>query len=236
MNNPVDRRALLRGIGALSLGGMLSPVARAADLCRATPAQTEGPFYPTSFPVDDDADLTRVVGHALRAEGEYILIHGEVLDPDCQPVAGAHVQIWQACASGKYNHPDDTNSAPLDPHFQYYGQAVSGADGGYAFLTVKPGSYPNSPTWERPPHVHFKVSAPGFAPLTTQMYFMGEPLNLRDNILRALSAVDRRMVIVRFNPAQPGDAFDAEGAFDISLAPAGGRGTPEFPDEHPHEG
>jgi protocatechuate 3,4-dioxygenase beta subunit len=41
----------------------------------------------------------------------------------------------------------------------------TGAAGGYAFTTSAPGVYPG-----RPPHIHFKASAPGHKPLTTQLY------------------------------------------------------------------
>ena len=37
--------------------------------------------------------------------------------------------------------------------------------------TVWPGAYPG-----RPLHIHAKVTAPGYAPLTTQIYFDTDPL------------------------------------------------------------
>ena len=40
----------------------------------------------------------------------------------------------------------------------------------------------------RPAHVHVKVSAPGFLPLTTQLYFPGDPYNAVDPVIvRSLS-------------------------------------------------
>jgi len=42
-----------------------------------------------------------------------------------------------------------------------------------------PGRYLNGAQY-RPAHVHVKVSAPGFLPLTTQLYFPGDPYNAVD--------------------------------------------------------
>ncbi len=45
------------------------------------------------------------------------------------------------------------------------GQVVTGPDGSYRFLTIKPGAYPwrNTPNAWRPAHIHFGVFGPGFA-------------------------------------------------------------------------
>jgi protocatechuate 3,4-dioxygenase beta subunit len=100
---------------------------------------------------------------------------------------GASVEIWQACANGRYNDSRDPNPAPRDPDFQGWGRVVTDDQGAFRFTTIKPGAYPtdpNDPTgWIRPPHIHFKVRAPGAPVLITQMYFAGEALNDRDEIL-----------------------------------------------------
>ena len=64
--------------------------------CPTTPPQTEGPFYPLTFPSDSDGDLTWVAGHQEPAWGEKIVIGGRVVNQDCQPIEGAMVEIWQA--------------------------------------------------------------------------------------------------------------------------------------------
>jgi len=40
-----------------------------------------------------------------------------------------------------------------------------------------PGAYPASGNWIRPPHIHIKISKPGYRALTTQMYFPDEKHN-----------------------------------------------------------
>src|SRR5690606_7344137 len=125
---------------------------------RPTPDQPPGPFYPRRFPKDTDVDLTRVAGRAKRAQGELVLVEGVVTDDFCRPIEGAIVEIWQACHTGRYNHPSDTSGTPLDPDFQYYGVMRTNAKGEYSFKTIRPGSYQASRDWRRPSHIHYKVS------------------------------------------------------------------------------
>jgi protocatechuate 3,4-dioxygenase beta subunit len=202
------RRLLAAG---LAVGASMTPLLARAGL---TPAQAEGPFYPSESPADSDADLTRIDGRSERAEGQSLMVSGRVLDPDGNPVAGARVDIWQANHFGRYRHAGDRSEAPLDPNFQGFGQVTTGADGRYRFLTIKPGAYAASRSWQRPPHIHFKVRGAGVEDLTTQMYFAGNPLNGGDRILQALSATEQRRVVVPFAPGP--DGIPA-GRFDIRL-------------------
>ena len=166
--------------------------------CIPTPPETAGPFYPLNFPLDKDNDLTFVKNQSQKAQGEVIWIQGRVQDKACQPVPGALVEIWQACTTGRYNHPDDTNSAKLDPDFQYWGKATTNEKGEYGFKTIKPGSYPASWFWTRPPHIHFTVRAHGHSELTTQMYFAGEPLNHKDRLFRRHLPEEQAQCLVSF--------------------------------------
>jgi protocatechuate 3,4-dioxygenase, beta subunit len=159
--------------------------------------------------VADDADLTRIPGSAQKARGEVVYVQGRVVDQDCAPVPNALVEIWQACDTGRYDHPNDPNtSVELDPNFQYYGKAVTDGEGRYAFKTIIPGAYPAGGGWWRPPHIHFKVIKVGYHELTTQMYFHGQPLNESDKILKALSPADQDAVVVVFKKPVFGSPFD----------------------------
>jgi protocatechuate 3,4-dioxygenase beta subunit len=222
------RRDIIRQGGFLGLSLLTAGLARAGESCGLTPAQTEGPFYPVADQLDKDADLTRLAGSTQAAAGQVVVITGQVRTADCAPLAGAMVEIWQACSSGRYNHPDDSSSAPLDSNFQYWGRTHTDAGGMYSFRTIKPGAYPASADWIRPPHVHFKIAAPGFRSLTTQMYFAGDPLNARDRILRSLSPAQRQLVVPEFVPLA-GSAGVLSGRFDIVLGRLGAAGvTPEL--------
>lgn len=189
--------------------------AAAALTCEATARQAKGPFYPIVNQADKDMDLTTVQGRAGTAVGEVVWIEGIVRDQACKIVPGTLVEIWQACASGKYNHPNDPNTAPIDPDFQYWGRAVTDANGHYRFKTILPGAYPADKTWMRPPHIHFRVIKRGYHELITQMYFAGEALNEDDLILKSLSEADQKSVVVDFLP----NAITGEkqGVFDIQI-------------------
>lgn len=184
-----------------------------------TPKQTKGPFYPVADQIarqlDKDADLIAVEGQPDIAKGQIVIVEGKLTDQHCVPVAGALVEIWQACASGRYNHPSDPNKAELDPNFQYWGKSVTDADGVYRFRTLIPGSYQADVNWRRPPHIHFKVAHLGYRELITQMYFAGEALNERDLILQDLEKADQKKVIVGFQQ-QPGSPHPV-GVFDIQI-------------------
>jgi len=199
----ISRRRLTAGIG-LSLA---APGALAAEL---TARQTEGPYYPRARPADQDWDLTRLPGRSARAEGQVIEVMGRVMDAQDRPIARAKLDLWQANSRGRYMHPGDAgNSAPLDPNFQGSAVIVADAEGRYRFRTIKPAAYGS-----RPPHIHFMIAGRG-RPLTTQMYFPGEPLNARDGVLRG-SGAEARTLIALARP-RTGDGALAY-AWDVRLA------------------
>lgn len=183
------RRQLLTG-GALAAGALLAvgPLAALAQTfptkLSTTPTQTLGPFYPVDVPADQDADMTVLGSNSVRASGTVVYVSGRVLDGNGAPVAGAVLDIWQANAAGRYDHPADANPAPLDANFQGFARVRTGADGTYSFKSIKPGAYPTGQDgWVRPPHVHFDVRGKK-SRVVTQMYFEGEALNEKDFILR----------------------------------------------------
>ncbi|NOZ54223.1 MAG: hypothetical protein GXP08_14020 [Gammaproteobacteria bacterium] len=169
--------------------------------CGSTPQESEGPFYPRNRQQEHDIDLTIIKGRSTPASGKIIIISGHVVDEQCQPIPAANVEIWQANAWGKYNHPRDKNNpSRIDPNFQGWGVMMTNDSGYYQFKTIVPGAYPVNPIWTRPPHIHFKVSAKEYVELTTQLYFAGQSLNEQDQLLMRLSRPERERVITRLSP------------------------------------
>jgi protocatechuate 3,4-dioxygenase, beta subunit len=199
------RRAFTVGLGA----ALAAPQAFAADLV-ATPAQTEGPFYPAAFPADSDNDLVQVRGQAARALGTVLHLQGRVLDSSGRPLDGAIVEIWQCDAQGLYDHPRQPGRERRDAAFQGYGKVLADAQSGYRFRTLKPVAYPG-----RTPHIHLKVATADGRRLTTQLYLAGDPLNDRDFVYREAARDPRRRerIDMRLEPANGLEA----GAFATTM-------------------
>lgn len=158
-----------------------------AQTLKRTPGEILGPFYPVIRRVDQGADLTIIPGKPGRAMGQVIHVMGRVFNVQGQPVQGARVELWQANARGRYAHPSDTNPAPLDPNFEGFAAQNSDAEGRYRFKTIKPGAYPATADWMRPPHLHFEITGKTNR-VITQMYFPGEALNDKDILLQNIRA------------------------------------------------
>ena len=196
-----------------------------------TVTETTGPrFDPARYP--PTADLT--LGKA--ALGERIIVAGRVLDEDGRPQPGVMIELWQANAAGRYDHPRDQHDAPPDPNFHGAGRLFTDADGRYRFTTIKPGAYPwrNHHNAWRPNHIHYSLFGAGFAQrIITQMYFPGDPLLPLDPIFLATpDAAARNRLVAAFDL----DVTEPEWAlgyrFDLVLR--GRAQTPVETGEHAH--
>lgn len=178
-----------------------------------TPAQTEGPFYPTKLPLDTDNDLLVINNAITPAVGAITQLSGRVLDAGGSPIRSAVVEIWQVDHHGVYLHQGSAGGDKRDRNFQGFGRFETGSTGEYRFRTIKPVPYPG-----RTPHIHFKIKRGGRDMLTTQCYIKGEPGNEKDGVLRGIrDERARQSVLVDFTPI-PGNAVGSLAAkFDIVL-------------------
>lgn len=205
----MKRRALLKSLlaGALACSADLA----LAQGLIATPAQTEGPFFPDKLPLDQDNDLTIVSGHRTPAAGEITDLTGRILDLHGTPLPGVTIEIWQVDHNGHYIHSADA-SANNDANFQGFGRFETGKGGEYRFRTIKPVPYPG-----RTPHIHVKLRKGGRELLTTQLYVQGHPLNERDGVLRSIrDSRQRASVMVPFIPSKDSRG-ELSAVFDIVL-------------------
>ena len=218
----ISRRGLLRSTMAVGVG-LAVPTVAFGRQCEKTPAQAEGPFYMNTWdrtkPTPHRNDLTWVSDPSKKAEGEVIYLAGQVTDPDCKPIKGAIVEIWQACRTGRYAHVADPSPAWLDPNFRYFGEFLTDEDGMYSFKTIKPGPYPVGSNWTRPAHVHFKISSGlTMRMLTTQMYFSGDSHLGADRLLNSVPKAEQNHLIIE-PTRRPGANSEDLYAFDIHLLP-----------------
>ena len=177
---------------ALWLGARSQPVSNV----RATPSQSEGPFYPVALPKDSDFDLLRN-GSQNYPKGQSAWVEGHVSDLAGKPVAGALVEIWQCDNDGHYHHPGDGGKA--DQRFQGFGRVIAGSDGSYRFRTLRPAAYAG-----RTPHIHVKVKLGQRELLTTQLYVAGDAGNAQDFLWRRSSELDRIALTIPFNAGRDG--------------------------------
>ena len=150
--------------------------------------------------------------------GERMRIEGRVLDGDGVPVPDALVEIWQANAYGRYNHPADHGPAPLDPSFLGFGRSGTTEDGGYWFETVKPGPVPFDGERLQAPHICVTVFARGLLNhVVTRLYFEDEPTNTGDPVLQSVPDGRRATLVARRAPGNTAVVY----RFDIVLQGAG---------------
>jgi protocatechuate 3,4-dioxygenase alpha subunit len=174
-----------------------------------TPSQTVGPFF--HFALPHYAGPVLVTG---KTKGERIKIEGRVLDGDGQPLNDALIEIWQANAEGRYDHPEDKQDKPVDPEFHGFGRSATDKDGRYHFITIRPGAVPGPGNTLQAPHISVTVFARGMLKqLVTRLYFEGEKLNADDPILARIPDAGRRSSLI----ARRKNGKDAPFVFDIVL-------------------
>ncbi len=146
---------------------------------------------------------------ANGAPGEPCLVSGQVRSTSGQPLAGAHLDVWQADDEGLYDvQRSDLSGA------QNRGQLDADDQGCFWFWSVKPVPYPiphDGPVGEmlsaagrspmRPAHIHFRVTAPGYMPLITHVFVAGDPYLDSDAVFGV-----KESLIATFERHEPGAA------------------------------
>ena len=177
----LPRRMVLQGLASL-LGCAATPGAALAKSCRLTERDIIGPFYRFGAPFQ-----TRLAGP--DEPGERLIISGTVYSSDCRSrLPNALIEVWQANQSGVYDTAKPGDFAErVDFHLR--GMMLTDQKGNYQFETVMPGRYPVPPDLPgleryaglmRPAHIHFRVAESLHVPLTTQLYFKGDPHIAKD--------------------------------------------------------
>jgi protocatechuate 3,4-dioxygenase alpha subunit len=188
-----------------------------------SPSQTAGPYVHIGLiPKQAGFDIfEKNFGSVLvsaNTQGERIGIEGRVIDGAGAPLKDVLIEIWQANAAGRYNHPADRQDKALDKDFRGWGRAGSDfATGLYRFETVKPGSVVGR-RGHRPmaPHVNFWIVARGInIGLNTRLYFSDEEAaNAADPVLNIIDPDIRRQTLIAQRQTRGADVVYV---FDIYL-------------------
>ncbi len=193
---------------------------------KETASQTGGPYIHIGLiPRQAGFDIFQNnFGNVLAppgVPGERIVIEGTVIDGAGALVRDALLEIWQANAAGRYNHPHDTQDKPLHPDFRGWGRA--GTDfrtGLYRFETIKPGAIADAGGFWRgramAPHISVWVAARGInIGLHTRLYFSDEAeANAKDPVYTLVENEQRRQTLVAQRSEQDGQVVYR---FDIRL-------------------
>ena len=156
----------------------LDEAERRAGLEGGTPRTIEGPLYIAGAPLSKgEAQLDDGT-----EQGEVLFMDGQVRDTNGKPVAGAVVDVWHANTLGGYSFFD-----PSQPKYNLRRRIETDAEGRYKFRSILPSGYccpPDGQTQKllnglgrhgnRPAHIHFFVTAPGYRKLTTQINIDGD--------------------------------------------------------------
>ena len=200
---------------------------------KQTASQTIGPFFHYAL-TPESYGRPGIAGGVLASadtRGERVRIEGRVFDGEGRPIPDALVEIWQANAAGRYNHPaddrpahgrpadgrpaDGSEEAALDPGFRGFGRLGTDADGGFRFETVKPGPVPGRGNTLQAPHINVILCARGMLDHAfTRIYFSDEAeANGNDPVLSAVEA-GRRATLVAERRESAGEIVYR---FDIRL-------------------
>ncbi|MCU1619646.1 MAG: chqB [Modestobacter sp.] len=168
---------------------------------QSTESTVLGPFHMVESP-------PRALGDdiALDGKGDRCLVSGQVTGPDGEPLAGATVDVWQANEDGFY----DVQQPGVQPESNLRGLFTTDDEGRFWFRSIVPKYYPipdDGPVGEllaatarhpnRPAHLHFIVTAPGYRPVTTHVFVEDSPyldsdavFGVKDSLVRAVPEVD----------------------------------------------
>ena len=143
-------------VGILGIFVWSNPIIQNSSFaCSLTEGNPQGPYYIPGAPYKEK--------FGEHISGQRIVIAGNVLNQDCDPVSNAIVDVWQTDSNGNYYFED----------FTLRGKITADKSGQYKIETIFPGKYSEAGA-TRPAHIHLKISAPGLSSHTTQLYFEGD--------------------------------------------------------------
>jgi len=166
----IDRRRAALGLTLMAAGGVAVACSRGGNARAAQSAAAAGQVRPDLYNCDgceavaerDPAGIpSRVILAGPDEPGERMLLEGRVLATDrVTPAEGVVIYAHQTNAEGLYANggPETVWSRR---HGRLRGWVRTGADGRYAFETIKPAPYPSM---TMPAHIHLFIGEPGRRP------------------------------------------------------------------------
>lgn len=199
-----------------------------------TPRTIEGPLYVAGAPLCQGE--ARLDDGTEEGVATVLFLEGVVRDTEGNPVPGAIVDVWHANTQGTYSYFDPSQSA-----YNLRRRIVTDAQGRYRARSIVPSGYgcnPAGPTQEcldllgrhgqRPAHIHYFISAPGYRHLTTQINLSGEKYLWDDFAFATRDGLVGQVVFVDDQAAAHARGVEGrhgELEFDFQLQPAAAPGA-----------
>ena len=151
-----------------------------------TPSQTVGPFFGVGLPFEKGEQI------AQPGSAGTIRVEGQVLDGNGEPVPDALLEIWQPDDRGRYRQVADGQATG-------FGRCRTDSEGGFSFMTAKPGATPAPDGRAQAPHLNVTVFARGLLrQLVTRMYFPDETgANATDPVLNLVDPARRETLMAK---------------------------------------
>lgn len=169
------------------------------DRLPETPSQTGGPYIHIGTLPGFAGLRTRAAErlHILATTGAVIRVEGVIRDGAGVAIPDGIIELWQADPTGRHDAPG----------FLGWGRSpTAGAEGVWAFETVKPGIVPWRDGRPQAPHLSLAIFARGInIHLHTRMYFPeDEAAQAVDPVLLAIEHPGRRATLVATRTADAG--------------------------------
>lgn len=206
-----------------------------AGITGGTPRTIEGPLYVAGAP--ESVGFARLDDGTESNHVDTLVIEGTVTDTQGNIIPNAKVEIWHANGLGNYSFFDKSQS-----EFNLRRTILTDVDGKYTALTTMPVGYgcpPEGTTQavlnllgrhgNRPSHVHYFVSAPGYRKLTTQFNIEGDQylwddfaFATRDGLVATATDVTDSTEMSKFNLDKPFKhiTFNFELVKEVEQAPS----------------
>ncbi|WP_218697196.1 catechol 1,2-dioxygenase [Acinetobacter harbinensis] len=206
-----------------------------AGITGGTPRTIEGPLYVAGAP--ESVGFARMDDGSESDHVDTLFIEGIITDTDGQIIPNAKVEIWHANSLGNYSFFDSSQS-----EFNLRRTILADADGKYVAQTTMPVGYgcpPEGTTQallnklgrhgQRPSHVHYFISAPGYRKLTTQFNIEGDKylwddfaFATREGLVASVSDITDPAELARRGQDKPVKHinFDFQLVKDVTQAPS----------------
>ncbi|MCM4171404.1 catechol 1,2-dioxygenase [Arenibacter sp. TNZ] len=161
-----------------------------------------GPFYRPNSPLRNSLSIKGEMGDSIE-------LIGKINHNDCTtPYPKAKIELWHCDARGVY---DNTSQ-----DYRYRGTTYSDSNGNYNFNTILPVPYDVGDGTIRPAHFHMMISATGYQPLVTQLYFIGDDYLDKDESASSPTAKKRILSVERLNNGSKKVVFDVNMSQNLS--------------------